>query len=114
MATDNGVPARNSTIRVYVEILDYNDNSPVFENISYVFSVAENVSAGFEIHQMIATDADDGLNAKITFTMDMEGNTPNLTINETVSISNESHRKTVRYLININTDNVCTVGDEQL
>lgn len=72
-ATDNGIPALNSTVDVYVEILDYNDNSPHFTEKDYRFSVPENVSVGHEVYQINATDADVGPNANITFSIESGG-----------------------------------------
>lgn len=72
-ATDNGIPALHSTVDVYVEILDYNDNPPNFTEEDYKFFVPENVSAGYEVYQINATDADIGPNANITFSIESGG-----------------------------------------
>lgn len=80
-ATDNGVPSLKSSMEIYVEILDFNDNSPVFTPDSYSFIVPENVSVGYEVSHINATDADTGPNAEITYSI-LTADVP-FTINET-------------------------------
>ena len=82
-ATDNGVPPLTSTVSIYVGILDFNDNDPEFvlEPNNYHFNISENVSVGHQVHQMNATDKDEGLNAEISYTIQQNGDT--FRINET-------------------------------
>ncbi len=48
--------------------LDLNDNSPVFEDNSYSFSVAENTDVlDPNVFVVLATDEDDGTNSEITY-----------------------------------------------
>lgn len=49
-----------TTIRVYFNILDINDNPPVFSTTSYSTSLMENLSPGSAILNFSVTDADDG------------------------------------------------------
>ncbi len=48
--------------------LDLNDNSPMFEDNSYSFSVAENTDVlDPNVFVVLATDRDDGTNSEITY-----------------------------------------------
>lgn len=57
-AEDGG--GQSTTIRVYFNILDINDNPPVFSMASYSTSLMENLSPGSAILNFSVTDADDG------------------------------------------------------
>uniref|UniRef100_A0A8C2JDF4 Cadherin-23 n=1 Tax=Cyprinus carpio TaxID=7962 RepID=A0A8C2JDF4_CYPCA len=68
-AIDNG-PAgsrRTGTATVYVEVLDINDNRPIFLQNSYETSVLENIPRGTSILQVQATDADQGENGRVLY-----------------------------------------------
>uniref|UniRef100_A0A670YTW0 FAT atypical cadherin 4 n=1 Tax=Pseudonaja textilis TaxID=8673 RepID=A0A670YTW0_PSETE len=59
-----------STInRVYFNILDVNDNSPIFSMASYSTSLMENVPPGSTILIFNVTDADDGSNAQLSYSI---------------------------------------------
>ncbi|KAG8454113.1 hypothetical protein GDO86_000669 [Hymenochirus boettgeri] len=66
-AQDGGGQA--SCVRVYFNILDINDNPPVFSMNSYSASVMENLPPGSTILTLNATDADDGFNAKLQYSI---------------------------------------------
>ncbi|XP_051882576.1 protocadherin Fat 4-like isoform X2 [Pristis pectinata] len=55
-----------SVIRVYFNVLDINDNPPVFAPDSYNVSIMENVPIGTNVLTLKVTDADEGLNAALT------------------------------------------------
>lgn len=57
-AQDGGGQA--STVRVYFNVLDVNDNPPVFETTTYSASVSESLPAGSSVVTVVASDADDG------------------------------------------------------
>lgn len=57
-AEDGGGQA--STVRVYFNVLDVNDNSPVFDTTVYSTSVSESLPPGSSIVTVVASDADDG------------------------------------------------------
>lgn len=48
-----------------VVVQDVNDHSPVFSRQSYSATVVENTPVGTVVLQAVATDQDEGLNAKI-------------------------------------------------
>lgn len=52
-ATDGGYPPNSATVYVGIDVLDINDNSPIFTNQTYFVAVHENVSVGFVIAQVV-------------------------------------------------------------
>ncbi|XP_035670148.1 cadherin-23-like [Branchiostoma floridae] len=52
---------------IHVNVVDYNDNSPQFQNTPYETSVSENADLGTSIFQVSATDVDSGANGAINF-----------------------------------------------
>ncbi|XP_042668130.1 protocadherin Fat 4 [Centrocercus urophasianus] len=58
-----------TTIRVYFNILDINDNPPVFSMTSYSTSLMENLAPGSAILNFSVTDADDGSNSQLSFSI---------------------------------------------
>lgn len=59
-AQDNGHPSLSSTLTVYCNVIDLNDNSPVFDPMSYSNEIFENVAVGHEVVTVSATDTDSG------------------------------------------------------
>ncbi|XP_077896986.1 cadherin-23 isoform X2 [Ictidomys tridecemlineatus] len=73
-ASDNGSPPRAAEIPVYLEIVDVNDNNPIFDQPSYQEAVLEDVPVGTVILTVTATDADSGSFALIEYSLgDGEG-----------------------------------------
>ncbi|XP_059569032.1 protocadherin gamma-A5-like [Alligator mississippiensis] len=68
-ATDGGDPVRSGTARIHVVVLDANDNAPVFSQTLYRVSVRENVPVGSALLTVNATDADEGLNAAVAYSL---------------------------------------------
>ncbi|CAH1987791.1 unnamed protein product [Acanthoscelides obtectus] len=66
-ATDNGTPSESATTKVYIEVLDANDNDPVFFKDSYEFVIEENLPQGSHAGKLQARDADIGVNAMIRY-----------------------------------------------
>lgn len=64
-AQDGG--GQSSCVRVYFNILDINDNAPVFSLSSYSTSVMENLPIGSTILTFNVTDADEGMHCSTTF-----------------------------------------------
>lgn len=54
---------------VLVEVLDINDNSPVFENHPTTVSVPEDHKVGDNVTSVTATDADAGFNGEVRYTL---------------------------------------------
>ncbi|XP_015278377.1 PREDICTED: cadherin-23 [Gekko japonicus] len=73
-ASDNGSPRRSAEIPVYLEIVDVNDNNPIFSQPSYQKPVFEDVPLGSVILRVRATDADSGRFALLQYSLgDGEG-----------------------------------------
>ncbi|XP_036985754.2 protocadherin Fat 4 isoform X1 [Artibeus jamaicensis] len=68
-ATDGGWVARTGYCSVTVNVLDVNDNSPVFLPEEYFPTVLENAPSGTTVIHLNATDADSGANAVIAYTV---------------------------------------------
>ncbi|XP_062342273.1 protocadherin alpha-8-like [Osmerus eperlanus] len=66
-AVDGGKPPRSGTVQIMVNVLDNNDNNPVFSKPLYKVKVAENVKMGTKIISLMATDIDEGVNSKIQY-----------------------------------------------
>lgn len=70
VATDLDRPTLTSTTMVVIKVEDVNDNFPVIEYPSRennTFSISNRVPRGHEILKVTATDADQGLNAKLSY-----------------------------------------------
>ncbi|XP_062358434.1 protocadherin gamma-A2-like [Cinclus cinclus] len=68
-ASDGGDPARTGTARIRVTVVDANDNAPVFSQAEYTVRVPEDVPVGSVLVTVTATDADDGLNAHVKYSI---------------------------------------------
>nr|XP_046180969.1 protocadherin alpha-3-like [Oncorhynchus gorbuscha] len=66
-AIDGGKPARSGTIEITVEVLDVNDNSPVFTKDVYSVMLGENSPVGATVIQVKATDLDEDENGEIIY-----------------------------------------------
>ncbi|KAM8732230.1 protocadherin alpha-8-like isoform 23-T23 [Acanthopagrus schlegelii] len=66
-AVDGGKPARSGTMGIIVNVLDVNDNMPVFDKDSYAAMLNENSPIGTTVMQVNATDSDDGLNGEVVY-----------------------------------------------
>lgn len=66
-AKDRGEPTRATTSPLILQVLDENDNSPVFDPKQYSASVAENASIGASVLRISATDVDAGLNGRVRY-----------------------------------------------
>ncbi|NWV80356.1 PCDG2 protein, partial [Dasyornis broadbenti] len=68
-ASDGGDPALTGTARIRVTVLDANDNAPVFSQSEYTVRVPEDVIVGSTLVTVTATDADEGQNGHVKFSM---------------------------------------------
>lgn len=57
---DTGVPQLTSTARVFVNVININDNAPHFNESEYHLNVNENAMRGTSIGFVHAQDADEG------------------------------------------------------
>ncbi|XP_039976528.1 protocadherin beta-15-like [Xiphias gladius] len=78
-AKDLGSPSLSSTKVIQVDVIDVNDNSPLFTESLYTFYVPENNKAGMSIFSVSATDVDGGENAAVTYSLDRKSPGPTVT-----------------------------------
>ncbi|KAI8491046.1 hypothetical protein Bbelb_310870 [Branchiostoma belcheri] len=71
-ATDRGGGAgsHTGTATVTINIGDINDNAPILDSTDNEYNISEHVSGGFLITTLSATDADQGTNAEIVYTLE--------------------------------------------
>ncbi|XP_068596836.1 protocadherin alpha-4-like [Brachionichthys hirsutus] len=72
-AVDGGTPAKSGSMTITVNVLDNNDNAPVFSQTLYKASVFENVQIGTSILQLNATDLDAGQNGQVFYSFSKVG-----------------------------------------
>lgn len=68
-AQDNGVPNLSSTTTVYCNVIDLNDNAPLFNQKSFYAEILENFPIGTDVLTVSASDADSGDNGRIEYTI---------------------------------------------
>ncbi|XP_060765570.1 protocadherin beta-16-like [Neoarius graeffei] len=66
-ATDGGSPQRSGTAVIHINVLDANDNTPVFSQAVYKVTLSENAPLGAEVVTVRATDADEGVNGEVSY-----------------------------------------------
>ena len=70
-ANDNGHPtSRTGYVTVIINLIDLNDNAPVFANETYTVSISEAAGIGSHIVRVSATDEDSGTNMVITYSLE--------------------------------------------
>ncbi|XP_032384238.1 protocadherin alpha-8 isoform X5 [Etheostoma spectabile] len=74
-AVDGGKPVKSGAIEIIVDVLDVNDNSPVFTKELYSATLKENVPVGTVVIQVNATDLDEGANSEIIYSFGNEVDT---------------------------------------
>lgn len=60
-AQDNGFPSLSSTLTVYCNVIDLNDNAPIFDPMSYSNEIFENAPINSPVVTVSATDIDSGM-----------------------------------------------------
>ncbi|XP_070407735.1 protocadherin gamma-A2 isoform X8 [Nothobranchius furzeri] len=68
-ALDGGEPQMTGTMQILINVLDANDNTPVFSQPVYKAFIKENEPIGTAIVTVTATDADEGSNSRITYSL---------------------------------------------
>uniref|UniRef100_A0AAX7T3Z8 Cadherin domain-containing protein n=1 Tax=Astatotilapia calliptera TaxID=8154 RepID=A0AAX7T3Z8_ASTCA len=66
-AIDGGTPAKSGSMTIIINVLDINDNPPIFSQRLYKARVYENVKIGTSIITLNATDLDEGQNGKVIY-----------------------------------------------
>ena len=80
-ASDSGVPPKWSYADVSIEVLDENDNSPVFMAHESHISVSEDAPAGQTIIKLTATDEDKAEYGRVTYFLDNRSGSSKFQIN---------------------------------
>ncbi|XP_050819095.1 protocadherin gamma-A10-like [Gopherus flavomarginatus] len=68
-ATDNGTPPLSTATTIPLQILDTNDNGPLFDKTSYTAYITENNPRGASVFSLKANDPDEGENARVTYSV---------------------------------------------
>ncbi|XP_032384234.1 protocadherin alpha-8 isoform X2 [Etheostoma spectabile] len=82
-AIDGGKPSKSGRAEITVDVLDINDNMPVFYEDTYSVRLDENAPIGTTIIQVNASDLDEGSNGEITYSL---GKNVNSRIRELFSV----------------------------
>ncbi|XP_035916489.1 cadherin-related tumor suppressor [Anopheles stephensi] len=81
-AKDRGDPPKMTQSRILINVLDENDNSPIFDPKQYSAAIAENASIGASVLQVSATDIDEGANGRVRFSIAAGDDNRDFTISE--------------------------------
>lgn len=66
-ATDGGMPVLSSTVTVYCNVVDLNDNAPIFEAGPHAADIVENATVGTPVLTVTAQDLDSGDNGRVIY-----------------------------------------------
>ena len=72
-AVDYGEPRLSSTVTVFVNLEDSNDNCPIFSRANHAAEIRENLPSGAFVFKVVATDEDSGDNGQVTYEI-VDGN----------------------------------------
>ncbi|XP_028271934.1 protocadherin alpha-3-like isoform X5 [Parambassis ranga] len=92
-AIDGGSPPKTGTVEIYIDVLDVNDNMPVFTKDAYSAILQENALIGTTVIEVKATDLDDGPNGEIVYSF---GNSVKGNIRELFDIDSVTGEITVK------------------
>ncbi|XP_036069856.1 protocadherin alpha-8 isoform X4 [Oryzias melastigma] len=92
-AVDGGKPPKTGTLQIKVNVLDVNDNSPVFSKSLYKVQVVENAVLGTTLLRLAASDLDEGVNGQVVYTFTERGR---LSPDDTFFLNNETGEITVK------------------
>ncbi|XP_036933519.1 protocadherin alpha-8-like isoform X18 [Acanthopagrus latus] len=67
MALDGGKPPKSGEMNILVNVLDVNDNAPVFSKEVYSVMLDENAPVGTTVIEVNATDLDEGPNGEVVY-----------------------------------------------
>jgi hypothetical protein len=69
---DNGLARLKDRVKVSVYISDANDNTPQFKRLPYKVQVSEAAAPGTQLLRVYTSDADEGLNGDVFYSLDKE------------------------------------------
>ncbi|XP_037833222.1 protocadherin alpha-7 isoform X7 [Kryptolebias marmoratus] len=64
---DGGKPPKSGNMNIFINVLDVNDNAPMFSKDEYTVMLTENAPLGTTVIQVNASDADDGPNGEVSY-----------------------------------------------
>ncbi|XP_059918601.1 protocadherin alpha-5-like isoform X4 [Gadus macrocephalus] len=73
-AVDGGKPFKMGTMQLIINVIDVNDNTPVFSKSLYKARVNENALNGTRVIQLNASDPDEGVNGELLYSFMKRGN----------------------------------------
>ncbi|XP_066479056.1 protocadherin gamma-A12-like [Tiliqua scincoides] len=73
-ATDQGNPPRSTSTIIHLQVLDTNDNPPLFPQSSFTSYITENNQRSVSIFSLKASDPDWHENSKITYSIESQAN----------------------------------------
>ncbi|XP_050983301.1 protocadherin gamma-C3-like isoform X5 [Labeo rohita] len=68
-ALDGGRPPKSGSTEILIDVLDINDNVPIFTKESYTVVLNENAPVGTTVVQVNATDLDEGQNGQVVYAL---------------------------------------------
>ncbi|XP_058654472.1 protocadherin alpha-5-like isoform X5 [Onychostoma macrolepis] len=68
-ALDGGKPPKSGSIEIIIDVLDINDNVPIFTKETYTVVLNENAPVGTTVVQVNATDLDEGQNGEVVYAL---------------------------------------------
>ncbi|XP_061691687.1 protocadherin alpha-3-like [Syngnathoides biaculeatus] len=66
-AVDGGKPPKTGAMNISINVLDINDNAPIFSEEIYSVMLQENAEMGTTVVQVSATDLDEGSNGEVVY-----------------------------------------------
>ncbi|KAM4621346.1 protocadherin alpha-8-like [Polymixia lowei] len=95
-AIDGGKPSRTGDIEIIVDVLDSNDNWPIFSKDAYSVTLSENAPIGTTVIKVNAIDLDEGSNGEVIYSF---GNNVNSKLRKLFHVDGNSGEIIVNGLI---------------
>ncbi|XP_023649992.2 protocadherin alpha-7-like isoform X2 [Paramormyrops kingsleyae] len=102
-ASDGGKPPQIGAMNITVDVLDVNDNMPIFTKDVYSASIHENIPVGNVVIRVNATDLDDGANGEVVYSF---GSNINNKIRNLFDLNEITGELTVKGLIDYEENNL--------
>ncbi|KAG7305888.1 hypothetical protein JYU34_008433 [Plutella xylostella] len=113
-ARDRGDPPKVTETKITIDIMDENDNSPVFDPKQYSASVPENASIGASVLQVSATDIDEGINGRVRYSIASGDENRDFSISEDTGVvrvaKNLNFERKARYILTVRAED-CAEND---
>ncbi|KAM7162925.1 uncharacterized protein RBU57_009889 [Macrochelys suwanniensis] len=88
-ATDKGIPPLSAQKTILLQISDINDNTPIFEKLSYTAYVPENNPSRASVFSVKASDRDLDRNARVTYSI-LSSNLEEVPLSSYISINSQT------------------------